>query len=179
MPTAHSNELITPSKRARLIHRANYDSPLGPLTLAATDHGLCGLYFEAHKYLPDGAGWMHTPQQTHLVAAATQLDAYFAGRLRHFTLPLDLGGTPFQSSVWRALLEIDYGCTTSYGKHAQQIGAPQAVRAVGSAIGRNPVSIVVPCHRVVGRNGALSGYAGGLERKRLLLALERRTQDLM
>jgi methylated-DNA-[protein]-cysteine S-methyltransferase len=109
-----------------------------------------------------------------LLAAQAQLADYFAARLTVFDLPLGLvSGTAFQQAVWRALLEIAPGATVSYGELARRIGKPQAVRAVGAAVGRNPLSIVVPCHRVVGANGALTGYAGGLERKVALLALEK------
>ena len=175
MLPSNSNSSTKPLRTPpRAIFKTYYDSPVGQLTLAATERGLCGLYFEVHKYFSGGADWTHAPLQTHLAATMAQLDDYFAGRLRRFSLPLDLAGTAFQSTVWQRLIEVDYGCTTSYAVHAKQSGTPQAVRAVGTAIGRNPVSIVVPCHRVIGSNGALSGYAGGLERKRYLLALEQR-----
>jgi methylated-DNA-[protein]-cysteine S-methyltransferase len=109
-----------------------------------------------------------------LDAAATQLNDYFLGQRQRFELPLDLTqGTPFQQGVWRALLDIRSGETTSYGALAARIGRPQAVRAVGAAVGRNPLGIVVPCHRVVGASGSLTGYAGGLDRKQTLLQLER------
>jgi len=101
-----------------------------------------------------------------------QLQEFFCGTRNEFDLPLDLVGTPFQQSVWQQLLTIPYGATISYGQHAQNIGRPKALRAVGAAIGRNPVSIIVPCHRVVGSNGAITGYAGGIERKQTLLAFE-------
>jgi methylated-DNA-[protein]-cysteine S-methyltransferase len=153
--------------------QARYDSPLGPMIVAATDSGLAGLWFEGQRHLPDHSGWPHAPRHPVLVEAVAQLADYFAGRRTQFDLPLDLqGGTPFQQSVWQALLAIPPGGTTSYGDLSQRVGRPAAVRAVGAAIGRNPVSIVVPCHRVVGRDGSLTGYAGGLERKSALLALE-------
>ncbi len=154
--------------------QARYDSPLGPMIVAATDSGLAGLWFEGQRHLPDHSGWPHAPKHPVLVAAVAQLRDYFAGRRAQFDLPLDLqGGTAFQQSVWQALLAIPAGGTSSYGAISRQVGRPAAVRAVGAAVGRNPVSIVVPCHRVLGRDGSLTGYAGGLERKSALLELER------
>ncbi|MDB5944036.1 MAG: methylated-DNA--protein-cysteine methyltransferase [Ramlibacter sp.] len=153
--------------------QARYDSPLGPMVVAATDSGLAGLWFEGQRHLPDHSGWPHAPRHPVLVEAVAQLADYFAGKRTQFDLPLDLqGGTAFQQSVWQALLAIPPGGTTSYGDLSQRVGRPAAVRAVGAAIGRNPLSIVVPCHRVLGRDGSLTGYAGGLERKSALLALE-------
>jgi methylated-DNA-[protein]-cysteine S-methyltransferase len=153
--------------------QARYDSPLGPMIVAATDSGLAGLWFEGQRHLPDHSGWPHAPRHPVLVEAVAQLADYFAGKRTQFDLPLDLqGGTAFQQSVWQALLAIPPGGTTSYGDLSQRVGRPAAVRAVGAAIGRNPLSIVVPCHRVLGRDGSLTGYAGGLERKSALLALE-------
>ena len=154
--------------------QARYDSPLGAMIVAATDTGLAGLWFEGQRHLPDTSGWPDAPGHPVLVAAVAQLRDYFAGRRTQFDLPLDLqGGTAFQQSVWQALLAIPAGGTTRYGDISQQVGRPSAVRAVGAAVGRNPVSIVVPCHRVLGRDGSLTGYAGGLERKSALLELER------
>jgi methylated-DNA-[protein]-cysteine S-methyltransferase len=152
---------------------ARYESPLGPMLLAATDKGLAGLWFEGQRHGPDTRGWIAQPDHPVLRAAKSQLDDYFAGRRLHFELPLDLqAGTAFQHSVWEALLAIPPGATTSYGALGQRIGKPTASRAVGAAVGRNPLSIVVPCHRVLGTGGALTGYAGGLERKTALLRLE-------
>lgn len=152
-------------------------SPLGPIWLAATDQGLAGMWFEGQRHAPDRSGWALCPDsQQHPVLNATnqQLQAYFAGSLRQFDLPLDLrGGTVFQQSVWQALLRIPVGKTTSYGEISRRIAKPLAIRAVGTAIGRNPISIIVPCHRVVGADGSLTGYAGGLDRKLALLQLER------
>ncbi len=154
--------------------QARYDSPLGPMIVAATDRGLAGLWFEGQRHLPDSSGWPHAPEHPVLVQAVAQLRAYFTGQRVQFDLPLDLqGGTAFQQSVWQALLAIPSGRTTSYGAISERVGRPAAVRAVGAAIGRNPVSIIVPCHRVLGRDGSLTGYAGGLERKTALLGLER------
>jgi methylated-DNA-[protein]-cysteine S-methyltransferase len=155
-----------------MIHYMEHDSPLGRLILAATGRGLCGLYFAEHKYFNGTQDWRHDAGQPHLQRTARQLDEYFARRRTSFDLPLDLDGTEFQRSVWQELTAIPFGRTASYAAVARQIGRPRAVRAVGAANGRNPVSIVVPCHRVVGTSGALTGYAAGLERKRYLLALE-------
>ena len=154
--------------------QARYLSPLGPMIVAATDNGLAGVWFEGQRHLPDSTGWPHAPAHPVLAEAIGQLSDYFAGHRTQFALPLDLqGGTAFQQSVWQALLAIPSGATTSYGDLSQRVGRPAAVRAVGAAVGRNPVSIVVPCHRVLGRDGSLTGYAGGLERKSALLDLER------
>ena len=154
--------------------QARYLSPLGPMIVAATGSGLAGVWFEGQRHLPDHSGWPHAPGHPVLATAVQQLSDYFAGRRTRFELPLDLqGGTAFQQSVWQALLAIPSGATTSYGDLSQRVGRPTAVRAVAAAIGRNPVSIVVPCHRVLGRDGSLTGYAGGLERKSALLDLER------
>lgn len=151
-----------------------YPSPLGQLTLAATERGICGVYFHDQRNFKGTAGWQITRHHPHLDATAKQLDEYFAGKRHQFDVPLDLyvSGTPFQQSVWQALLSIQFGKTSSYGKHALLLNKPRAVRAVGGAIGRNPISIIVPCHRVLGSNGALTGYDGGLERKKYLLQLE-------
>lgn len=148
-------------------------TPLGAVLIAASTRGIAGIWFEGQRHGPDASGWTVQPDHPLLRRAAAQLDAYFAGRRSSFDLPLDpQGGTPFQRSVWQALQAIPAGGTTSYAELGQRIGRPAASRAVGVAVGRNPVSIVVPCHRVLGSGGALTGYAGGLERKRALLALE-------
>lgn len=154
-----------------------WDSPLGPMVLAATNKGLAGVWFTDQT---DRPSWAQTPaphpHTTHpvLALAREQLAAYFDKRLRRFELALDtsLLGTPFQQSVWAALLAIPHGQTTSYGQIALTLGRAKAVRAVGGAVGRNPWSIVVPCHRVVGAQGQLTGYSGGMHRKVALLALE-------
>lgn len=155
-----------------MIHYRMHASPLGSLLLAASEQGLCGLYFEEHRHFRGAQGWEEMHDHPHLQRAAEQLDDYFAGKRRVFDLPLDLAGTPFQQKVWAQLPQVPYGATASYLLHARAVGAGHAVRAVGTAIGRNPVSIIVPCHRIVGSDGALAGYAGGLERKRYLLAFE-------
>lgn len=156
------------------LHYLLHDSPLGQLSLVASQRGICGIYFHDQRSYHGTQDWQAAPHHALLRRAARQLDEYFAGQRRTFDLPLDLAvrGTAFQRDVWQALLDIRYGSTSSYGQHAQQIARPRAVRAVGAAIGKNPVSIVVPCHRVVGSNGALTGYDGGLDRKRFLLQLE-------
>ena len=146
-------------------------SPIGPLLLLASDIGLTGLYMSKNAPSPqEHPDWIEDPAP--FKECRSQLDAYFKGRLRKFNLSLDLQGTPFQKQVWLALTEIPYGKTLTYGEQARKIGNPNATRAVGLANGRNPVSIVVPCHRVIGANGTLTGFGGGLERKRFLLNLE-------
>lgn len=155
-----------------MIHYQMHASPLGSLLLAASGQGLCGLYFDEHRHFRGPQHWVASDDHPHLRRAAEQIDEYFAGRRRTFDLLLDLTGTSFQRKVWEQLAQVPYGVTASYLLHAQAVGAAHAVRAVGTAIGRNPVSIIVPCHRIVASNGALAGYAGGLERKRSLLAFE-------
>ncbi len=153
-------------------------TPLGRVLLAASDVGLAGLWFEGQRHGPLAAwrGLGHQPTQPGhpvLQTAERQLQDYFAGRRQAFDLPLDLShGTPFQRQVWQALRDIPAGRTAAYAELAQRIDAPQAARAVGAAVGRNPISIIVPCHRVLGAGGSLTGYAGGLDRKRALLTLE-------
>lgn len=151
------------------------DSPIGDLLLTGSEEGLTGLYLNRHinPAVDPGsdAGWLH--DDAHFADALAQLEAYFSGQLRVFDVALSPIGTPFQLSVWGALRTIPYGETRSYGAIAAQLGAPGAARAVGLANGRNPISIIVPCHRVIGSSGTLTGYSGGLERKRYLLDLER------
>jgi len=155
------------------IVQAAYASPIGPMIVAATSRGVAGIWFEGQKHMPDNSAWPQQPCHPVLLQAIAQLDEYFKGTRSAFDLPLDLqGGTAFQQSVWQALLAIPRGGTTSYGQLGQRIGRPAAMRAVGAAVGRNPVSVVVPCHRVVGADGSLTGYAGGLDRKTALLQLE-------
>lgn len=156
-----------------VIHATHIDTPLGGVTLAATDVGLCGLWFDAQRHAPDTIGWRIHADHPVLREAAAQLGDYLAGRRCAFDLPLDLShGTAFQQSVWQALCEIPRGATTSYGALGAHVGRPAAARAVGAAVGRNPISVIVPCHRVIGTGGALTGYAGGIDRKTALLALE-------
>ncbi|ODQ89921.1 cysteine methyltransferase [Mycolicibacterium flavescens] len=147
------------------------DSPVGQLTLAGEDGRLMHLRMVDQTYEPARDGWV--ADDSVFGDAVEQLDAYFAGDLTEFTLDLDMIGTLFQRKVWAALLTIPYGETRSYGEIARQIGAPSAFRAVGLANGHNPIGIIVPCHRVIGSNGSLTGYGGGLERKRALLDMER------
>ncbi len=155
--------------------RCTFQSPLGPMTLAANDTALVGVWFDGQQHQPAPDLWHLSKVHPVLNKACAQLDEYFEGKRTSFDLPLDVsGGTVFQQQVWSALQDIPPGATESYGTVSQRIGRPQAVRAVGAAIGRNPLSIVIPCHRVVGGNGALTGYAGGLERKIALLHLESR-----
>lgn len=156
------------------------DSPLGTVGLRATARGLTGLYMEEHRHGPgptERAGW--TRDDAPFARARVQIDEYFAGKRTAFDLALDhegIGGTEFQRRVWAALMDIPYGETISYGELARRIGQPAAVRAVGLANGRNPVSLIVPCHRVIGAGGKLTGYGGGMARKSLLLALETRAR---
>ncbi|MBI1250987.1 MAG: methylated-DNA--[protein]-cysteine S-methyltransferase [Alphaproteobacteria bacterium] len=153
--------------------RTTHDSPVGPLTLIADQGRLAGVFFENHRYDPPAAPVGKSAAEPVLDAARKQLDAYFAGRRRTFDLPLGAKGTAFQTRVWKALLDIPFGETVTYGAIAAEVGNAAAVRAVGGAVGRNPISIIVPCHRVIGADGTLTGFGGGLERKRTLLALER------
>lgn len=151
-------------------------SPVGTLILTASGKGLCGLWIEGEKHSPAiPPEWV--PDPAPFADAIRQLEEYFAGTRREFALPLDAEGTPFQQEAWAALRRIPYGATRSYQEQAAAIGRPGAVRAVGTANGRNPISIIVPCHRVIGANGSLTGYGGGLAAKRWLLqhegALER------
>jgi methylated-DNA-[protein]-cysteine S-methyltransferase len=145
------------------------DSPVGPLVLTSDGAALTGVLFDADV----DPAWS-TERCAVLDRAAAQLGEYFAGERTEFDLPLEPAGTPFQRSTWLALREIPYAETINYGQLALRVGNPKASRAVGLANGRNPISIVVPCHRVIGADGSLTGYGGGLDRKRLLLDLERR-----
>lgn len=151
------------------------DSPVGQLTLVASGKGLRAILWENDdpRRVPLGS-LVEDPDNAFLVETERQLGTYFAGTLTAFTVPLDFAGTDFQKSVWAALLTIPFGETRSYAEIARQIGRPSAVRAVGAANGRNPISIIAPCHRVIGSNGALTGFAGGLEAKERLLQLEGR-----
>jgi methylated-DNA-[protein]-cysteine S-methyltransferase len=154
-----------------------YESPIGPLTVISGQRGLRGIHFPGRSPLLDESARVRMPEVAH------QLDRYFAGELRAFDLELDLRGRPFERTVWGLLLEIPYGGTTSYGELAERIepsAYPQGLepyrrpRLVGAAVGRTPTPVVVPCHRVIGADGSLTGYGGGLHRKRALLDLERR-----
>jgi methylated-DNA-[protein]-cysteine S-methyltransferase len=152
-----------------------HPSPIGDLLLvgepAAGGVALSGLYMEGHKRGPSiGESWVR--DDVAFTSVKSELDEYFAGARRSFDLPLSPKGTPFQLAVWEQLRLIPCGETTSYGELALRVGRPGAARAVGAAVGRNPISIIVPCHRVVGSDGTLTGFAGGLDRKRALLAIE-------
>jgi len=147
------------------------DSPVGPLTLAGRDGRLRHLRMVDQTYEPSRESWM--ADDSAFADAVAQLEAYFAGDLIEFELELELMGTDFQRRVWAALLTIPYGETRSYGEIALQIGSPGGSRAVGLANGHNPVGIIVPCHRVIGANGSLTGYGGGIHRKKSLLEMER------
>jgi methylated-DNA-[protein]-cysteine S-methyltransferase len=158
-----------------LAAQARLATPLGMVTLAATDNGLAGLWFDDQKHHPGPLSAPLNANHPHLAQAMDELGRYFADQeARPFATRLDPQGTPFQREVWRALLRIAPGCTGTYGGLALGLQAPGAARAVGAAVGRNPISIVVPCHRVLGSDGSLTGYAGGLHRKQALLALEAR-----
>ena len=154
-----------------MIQYRTIDSPIGLLTLAGRDRVLTNLRMVDQTYEPSRADW--SPDSEAFAPAVEELNAYFAGELTDFAIELELLGTEFQRRVWRALLTIPYGEIRSYGEIAEQIGAPGAARAVGLANGHNPIAIIVPCHRVIGASGSLTGYGGGLDRKRTLLELEK------
>ena len=158
------------------MHTTN-DSPVGPLTLVSTDGVLSGLYMHEQRHRPPFETFGE-PDARPFGAAVEQLREYFDGDRTDFDLPLSLRGTPFQRSVWNELTKIPYGETISYGELAAHLGNPDASRAVGLANGKNPVCVIVPCHRVVGSNGDLTGYGGGIERKEHLLAFEREVSGL-
>ena len=156
-----------------MTHYARFDTMLGPMYATADDDGITGIYFEGGRHAPPiDPAWREAATPA-LRDCATQVREYLDGRRRAFDLPLAVRGTGFQASVWRAIAAIPYGQTTSYASLAATLGRANAARAVGAATGRNPWSIVVPCHRVVGTDGSATGYAGGVERKLRMLALER------
>ena len=149
-------------------------SPLGPLLLATDGVALTGAWFDGQRYPPSiDARWQRRPDLPILRRAATMLAEYFDGGRAHFDIALAPAGTPFQRAIWEQILAVPYGGTIAYRDLAIRTGRPAAVRAAGAATGRNPLSIFIPCHRIVGADGTLTGYAGGLDRKRALLALER------
>jgi methylated-DNA-[protein]-cysteine S-methyltransferase len=164
--------LAPPADPRALVAQARIDTPLGPVLLAATARGLAGLWFDGQAHHPGPLAVPVAAEHPVLAQACAELDAYWRDGAAGFNTPVDAHGTPFQQRVWQALRGIAAGRTTSYGALAAALGCPAAVRAVAAAVGRNPVAIVVPCHRVLGRDGALRGYAGGLARKHALLALE-------
>lgn len=177
----------TPSSTPHL-SSCSITSPLGTLILIASSAALVALTFapsEANSHPPEGVPVLPRAHRTSVIepvdleahpvlsSVVEQLDLYFAGRLFEFSVPLDLAGTPFQRRAWHALLSVPYAQTASYGQQAARVGQPTAVRAIGLANGKNPISIIVPCHRVIGSNGALTGYGGGVEKKAWLLAHEK------
>ena len=154
-------------------HYQYHDSPLGELMLVSNGEAITGLCVTAGKYVPlVRPDWLHDRRLAVMTHARRELDAYFAGQLQTFSVALDPDGTDFQKLAWAALVRIPFGETRTYGQQACAMGRPRAVRAVGAANGKNPIGIIVPCHRVIGANGALTGYAGGLANKELLLKLE-------
>ena len=155
-----------------MTYYTHVESPLGSLTLASDGTALTGLYLPVHKHGPEQSSWQRSDDLPVFAAARRQLHAYFEGELKEFDLPLAPEGTAFQKRVWKQLEQIPFGKTISYGELARRIGNPNASRAVGLANGRNPISIVVPCHRVIGADGSLTGYGGGVERKDVLLRHE-------
>lgn len=157
-----------------------YDSPHGQMLLVASDAGLSGVYFDGQKHFPGTAKeWKRDARHARLKQAKRELVEYFAGRRQRFEAALSPEGTPFQRAVWKAISTVRFGETITYGELARRAGHPGSARAAGAATGRNPIGIIVPCHRIMGANGALTGYAGGLERKRALLALEGVGRDLL
>lgn len=155
-----------------------FKSPQGEILLVATEDALSGIYFKGQKYFPkqDNA-WRRAPNHAPLKRAKRELAQYFAGKRKQFKVALAPEGTPFQLSVWKQISKVAFGKTATYGELARRAGHAGSARAAGAATGRNPLSIVVPCHRIVGSNGSLTGYAGGLSRKRALLALEGASRD--
>ena len=157
-----------------------YESPHGQMLLVAADEGLSGVYFDGQKYLPRvEPEWRRDARHAPLRQAKRELAEYFGGERERFETALAPVGTPFQRSVWKAISTVGFGETISYRELARRAGCAGSERAAGAATGRNPISIIVPCHRIVGSNGSLTGYAGGLERKRALLALESGIQELL
>ena len=150
-----------------------YDSPCGRVLLVADGEALCGVYFTGQKhYFAPERGWKRDPQAAPLAETRRELDEYFSGKRRKFDVPLAAEGTPFQRAVWKAIAGVRFGETISYAELARRAGRPGSARAAGSATGRNPIGIIVPCHRIVGADGSLTGYAGGIDKKVTLLALE-------
>ena len=150
----------------------DYRSPQGPMLITATPKGLAGVYFKGQKHFPKKREWRRDPRHPVLREAKRELDQYFARKRTRFEVPLDPQGTAFQRKVWKAIAKVGFGRTLTYGELAKRAGCPGSARAAGAATGRNPIGIIVPCHRIVGANGSLTGYAGGLARKRALLQLE-------
>ncbi len=164
---------------AEPVFKQTFDSPLGPVAIAADNERVCSVEFcdgrlsDIHMRTGKRAGLVKSHTSINILAQLnSELNDYFDGKLRRFSVPLSIIGTPFQERVWREIARIPYGKTISYQQLAERIGRPTAVRAVGRATGTNPISIVIPCHRVIGKDGSLTGYGGGLWRKRRLLKLE-------
>lgn len=177
--TTHDTENSVSARKETGLWYIDVPSPIGVLTVASDGDAVTGLYMESHRHGPvDRSVWKHDDEGAVAVLqmAREQLDEYFAGARTHFTLPLAAEGTAVQKSVWSELSAIPFGETRTYGEIARIIGNPKASRAVGAANGRNPISIIVPCHRVIGSNGALTGFGGGIERKQWLLAHEARVR---
>jgi methylated-DNA-[protein]-cysteine S-methyltransferase len=170
----HAASPLLPARRTTGASLAQgiIETPLGPLTALAGAMGLMGLWFNYQQHAPGALDAPVDESQRWIAQARAELDLYFAGRLREFKVALAPQGTEFQEAVWRRLCAIECGATTSYGRIAREVDSPSASRAVGAAVGRNPISIIVPCHRVIGENGTLTGYAGGLHRKQALLDIE-------
>ena len=157
-----------------------YESPQGRMLLVADEEGLSGLYFDGQKYLPQvEPDWRRDARHAPLRQAKQELSEYFGGERKRFETALAPKGTPFQQDVWKAISAVGFGKTITYSELALHAGFPGSARAAGAATGRNPISIIVPCHRIIGSNGSLTGYAGGLDRKRALLALESGIPDLL
>jgi len=157
-----------------------YESPQGQMLLVAGGEGLSGVYFDGQKYLPEIASqWRRDARHATLCETKRELAEYFGGERKHFEVALAPEGTPFQRSVWKAISSVGFGETITYAELASRAGCPGSARAAGAATGRNPITIIVPCHRIVGSNGNLTGYAGGLDRKRALLALEAGIPELL
>jgi methylated-DNA-[protein]-cysteine S-methyltransferase len=159
-------------KTPRFEAQSRIETPLGPLTLAATARGLALVWFDAQAHRSDEVDAPLAPEHPYLAQAAREFDAYWRDARSAFSVPLDAQGTEFQRAVWDVLCTIAPGALSTYGEVARRVGRPDAVRAVGAAIGRNPIGIVVPCHRVVGHDGSLTGYAAGIPRKEALLRHE-------
>ena len=158
------------------MHYDYLQTPQGRMLLVSSDRGLAGLYFVGQRHYPAReAAWRRGAGGAVSRQAKQELAEYFAGRRKRFSVPLDPSGTPFQRAIWRQIARVGFGETITYAELARRAGYPGSARAAGAATGRNPLGIVVPCHRIVGSNGSLTGYAGGIARKRALLALERGT----
>jgi len=149
-----------------------YESPQGTLLITATPKGVAGVYFKGQKHFPKRRDWQRDARHPVLRKARRELKEYFAGERKRFSVALDPKGTRFQRSVWKQIAKVGFGETLTYGELARRAGHPGSARAAGAATGRNPIGIIVPCHRILGSDGSLTGYAGGLSRKRALLTLE-------